>query len=135
MELLARAADALNVMLQILNRITATFGQQISPEKSKVMVILSPSFDKPKITLNGCKLEVVDSFKYLGSIEESNGDIIEELVRLRQVTFHSFGPTHMYCISTRFKIYNATVVPNALYGSQVWPATNKELANLEVIRA
>jgi hypothetical protein len=122
MELLARAADALNVMLQILNRITATFGQQISPEKSKVMVISSSSFDKPKITLNGCKLEVVDSFKYLGSIEESNGDITEELVRRHQVAFHSFAHVLLdqrMRISTRFKIYNATVVPNALNGSQL----------------
>jgi len=140
MKLLARAADALNVMLQILNRITATFGQQISPEKSKVMVISSSSFDKPKIILNGCELEVVYNFKYLGSIEESNGDITEELARRRQamgLAFHSFAHVlldHRIRISTRFKIYNATVVPNALYGSQVWPATNKELANLEVIQ-
>ena len=92
MELLARAADALNVMLQILNRITASFGQLISSEKSKVMVISSSSFDKPKIILNGCELEVVDNFKYLGSIEESNGDITEELARRRQamgLAFHS----------------------------------------------
>ena len=89
MELLARAADALNVMLQILNRITATFGQQISPEKSKVMVISSSSFDKPKNTQNGCELEVVDSFKYLGSIEESTSNI-------PFVCPCTIGPRHTY---------------------------------------
>jgi len=110
MELLARAADALNEMLQILNRITTTFGQQISPEKSKIMVMSPASFEKPKIILNGCELEVVDNFKYLGSIEESNGDITEELARRRQalgLAFHSFAHVLLdqrIRISTRFKI-------------------------------
>ncbi len=52
------------------------------------------------------------------------------------LAFHSFAHVLLdqrIRISTRFKIYNASVVPNALYGSQVWPATSKELAILEVI--
>jgi hypothetical protein len=36
--------------------------------------------------------------------------------------------------SVRFKVYNATVVPNALYGYQVWPASVSEINQLKTLQ-
>jgi hypothetical protein len=86
------------------------------------MVISPASFEKPKIILNGCELEVVDNFKYLGSIEESNGDITEELARRRQAMGMFYWTNE--CVYQQGSKY-ITVVPNALYSSQVWPVRTK----------
>ena len=56
-------------------RIATSFGLQVSTEKS--------SIEEPRIIINECDLEVVECFKYLGSIEAISGDIIEEITKRR----------------------------------------------------
>jgi hypothetical protein len=93
--LMAESLQALQAMVDIFTRVCEAFGQQISAEKSKLLVVegihwrpprpieeevmesqgINPPTEddapmpRPSITVNGIELEVVDFFSYLGSTE------------------------------------------------------------------
>ena len=66
--------------VDIWNQEIDNFGMKISTEKSKTMVMTRGRKEgRGKIKLNGNILEVVKSFKYLGSVITEDGKITEEI--------------------------------------------------------
>ena len=63
----AKSAESLQSMLNDIQEYCNTWHLTINTNKTKIMVFERGRHTHPKISLNGTELEVVSSFKYLGS--------------------------------------------------------------------
>ena len=81
--LFATSEEALQRMVSIFDGICTAFGQQVSADKSKVLVVHPPLAPTraaaPTITVGVTTLEVVSKFTYLGSTEDEGADMDEEI--------------------------------------------------------
>jgi hypothetical protein len=93
--LMARSVMALQTMMNIFNGVSAQFGQTISTKKTKIMVVDRHCFplvkktvkglvkwvleNPPVFKVRGVGIEVVTSFKYLGSVEHCDGTVDAEI--------------------------------------------------------
>ena len=89
--------------------------------------------------LNGQPLEVVDTFKYLGSETAPNGDVTCEIESRTGKAAGSFNILKSCLWSrpdvtskTKARVYDAAVRPILLYGCECWPVTQDDLDSLEV---
>ena len=137
MELVAKSASDLQAMLSIFDRIARTFGQLISAKKSKVMVIKrGQGQERATIMVGEDQLEVVEEFRYLGSFEHKTGSMGCEMSSRKNkmnAAYHGFKHVLLdkrLALRTRLELYNAIVVPNALYGCQVWNVTAVEVIRI-----
>ena len=77
-----------------LNNTSASYGMEISAEKTKLMTNNTNGINK-KITVNGQRLETVSKFKYLGSVitdERSKPEIISRIAQTTETTTSPFDP-------------------------------------------
>jgi hypothetical protein len=77
-ELFAESEEALNIMVNIFDKVARAFAQELSIPKTKVMVVerisgIQRDRTIPIIQVRGEALEVVDQFTYLGSRESNEG--------------------------------------------------------------
>lgn len=83
------------------------------------------------VTMNEFNFEVVQSFKYLGSIVNITNDIEEEIqTRLAQGNRCFYALKHLFKSSllsrtTKFRLYKTMVRPIVLYGCETWTLTNR----------
>jgi hypothetical protein len=100
------------------------------------MVIGSKKY--PPIMINQCPIEYVDNFQYLGSYTSKDGDIeIETRSRIGKAAsvFQKMGTiwkSKTISRSTKMQLYNAIVVPTAIYACETWKRTKKISQRLNV---
>ena len=90
------------------------------------------------IYVNGCKLQVVDRFVYLGSTLNSNNTLDNEIaLRIRKAS-ESFGRLddrlwrrRGIAVETKLKVYNARVPSSLLYACETWVSFKKHIKQLE----
>ena len=84
------------------------------------------------ITMNEFNFEVVQSFKYLGSILNVSNEIDEEIkMRTTQGNKCFYALRHVFkssllSRSTKFRLYKTIVRPIVMYGSETWTTTDKQ---------
>jgi hypothetical protein len=130
MELVATSASDLQAMVSIFHVIAQDFGQLISASKSKVMVIeKEASQTRVEILVGNQVQEVVEEFRHLGSFEH---EILSRRQKMNASYYRFKHVLHDKNIAEgiRLALYNAVVVPNALYGCQVWNVTAAEIHKL-----
>ena len=82
------------------------------------------------LTYEGTQVKFVPSFKYLGSIITSSGDIRPEINRRRALAASAlksldrplWKQRHV-SRRTKLRVYNSTILPILLYGSETWAMT------------
>ena len=129
--LAARSQADLQHTINLFSSACDNFGLNISSKKTEVMNQVAPRkpYEEPVITVNGQNLLAVDSFTYLGSTlsrvvyidVEINSRIAKAMV-LPLVDFIKrcgIGQVSEY-IDTKLKVYQATVLPTLLHGSETW---------------
>ena len=82
---LAGEEEELSRLVERLNKVSAACGMEISAEKTKLMPNNTCGINT-EIKVNGQKLEIVTSFKYLGSVITDEGSKREMLSRIEQTT-------------------------------------------------
>ena len=82
---LAGEEEELSRLVERLNKVSAACGMEISAEKTKLMTNNTCGINT-EIKVNGQKLEIVTSFKYLGSVITDEGSKPEMLSRIEQTT-------------------------------------------------
>jgi hypothetical protein len=102
-------------------------GLKINPDKSKTMSFCSAP---PDITIDGVRLEKVDHFRYLGSLITVDGTSekdIECRIGFAQASFQKLS-TCLFSredisISTKMRVYLASIRSILLYGCESWSIT------------
>ena len=119
------------------------WGLTISTQKTKVLVVGRDAKDKAAdvhIVIRGDKLEVVSSFKYLGSIFTCDATVDAEVnhriaaanvafVRLRKAKVWSSRALSRF---TKLQLFQSIVISVLLYGAETWTLLNKHCAALSV---
>ena len=129
-------------MINIVDRMVRAFGQQLAPEKLKILMI-DPVFIPfprtwPIIKLGGENITVVTQARFLGRTDTLDSAIdieLEERLDIMKSTFHK-DRRQFYCrssISTkaRLEIFVAKVVRKTLAGCQTWNITPAQIEELE----
>jgi hypothetical protein len=145
-ELFAETEIALSIMIQVFDRVARTFAQELSIKKTKIMVVerisgVQRERSVPIIELRNEKLEVVDSFTYLGSRETNAGDISEEVkIRKQRMisAFNAWAPRILLNrnISERLRLvfFTMIVVPNGMYGCSSWNLSSQNIKVLDKVQ-
>ena len=88
--------------------------------------------------MNGVEIEVVEEFKYLGSIIRSSGSNTRDVVERVASSSRAFGKMKRAvfqnrALSTRTKhsVYKVVVLGTLLYGSEAWTTKREEMKKLE----
>ncbi|BHF74785.1 hypothetical protein SprV_0501787400 [Sparganum proliferum] len=103
--LLASSFGDLQSMVSRMNEVAKSVGLSINAGKTKVFSSCIPDQEKAPLGIDGCQLEEVDSFKYLG---------------------------RSCCLMDRIRVYRASVRSVLLYGCECWALRMEDERKLEV---
>ena len=113
-------------------------GLEMNESKTKVMKISRAGREDDFIDLGGSMLEVVDSFKYLGSTITTDNDIKEEItIRLAAASRCSWAlnkilQSRLINRKTKLQAYTSIIRPIATYGCETWSLTQHLEHRLQV---
>ena len=107
--------------------VTAQFGLTISVSKTKAMVVGGSDEECQDIQVGERVIEMVEEFKYLGSVLACNGSIrsdVKERVAKASRTYgclkKSVFQNRLLTTQTKRAVYKAAVLGTLLYGSETW---------------
>jgi hypothetical protein len=126
-------------MVTILDEVMKEWGLTISIPKTKIMLWGAPDNEvRPPLILGGEVVEIVNQFKYLGSIftsEGGDGRDVEWRISKAWGCFHKMKKKvwrqKAFKSETKIKVYKMTVIPTLLYGMESWVLTEEEEHKLE----
>ena len=111
------------------------FGMEISAEKAKLMANNANGMSIA-IRINSEKLDVVDSFKYLGAVVTDQGSKPEVLSRIAQITAAlarlktTWNDKHI-SLSSKIRLMRSLVISILLYACETWILTADILKELQ----
>jgi hypothetical protein len=142
--LLTESETQLQQALTIAERVFQQWGMQLSHIKTQAMCLCPGSTHQPpaqqpqQIQLHQGSVQVVDKFKYLGSLLQPQGHLESELSRRIALAAASFTQLRQYLcdqslsMHTRILAYKAVVVPTLLYGAaESWALSASQLQRLD----
>ena len=137
--LVAESAEQLQCLVREFGRVCERRKLRVNVDKSKVMCvgeIVEPSL--MNIMLNGERMEVVNSFKYLGSCFSSDGGLKEDVSRRVGEGMKTFGAMkrmwsgRSVTVRVKRELYERIVLLTVMYGSESWGMKVKERDKLDV---
>ena len=137
--LVADSAEQLQCLVREFGRVCERRMLRVNVDKSKVMCVgvnVDPSLFN--IMLNGERMEMVNSFKYLGSCFSSDGGVKEDVSMRVGEGMRAFGAMKRVwsgrSVNVRVKreLYERVVVPTIMYGSESWGLRVEEREKLDV---
>jgi hypothetical protein len=139
--ILANSEKNLQKALNYLWSYCTMWKLKVNSEKSKVMIFSKKKVkkDKFKFTYNGCVLDVVDSFKYLGITFNYNNNF--KLCKTTLLNQSSKAMYSLLCkarklnlpIDLQLELFDYLVLPVLNYGCEIWGSENcKILENLHL---
>ena len=138
----ALLSDNITSMKRILHRVDTagkTVGLHLNAKKTKVMHVTGKesSNTKPDIKINGVGLEVVNNFRYLGSVKTENGECKKDIVtRIGMAKQRTVQLTNLWKDRTipkclKMKLLKCLVWPVMLYGCETWTMKKEEEKKIE----
>lgn len=124
-DLISKNEEDLQELTKRLENSASRYGMEISAEKSKIL-INGCSTRKDQITMYGEMLEVVESFKYLGSLITSNGTSDKEIqTRINAATscmirLKTIWKSKDISVKTKIRLYKSLVILVLSYGCESW---------------
>ena len=137
--LVAESAEQLQCLVREFGRVCERRKLRVNVDKSKIMCVgvnVDPSLCN--IRLNGERLEVVNSFKYLGSCFSSDGGVKEDVSMRLGEGMRAFGAMkrvwsgRSVTVRVKRELYERVVVPTVMYGSESWGLKVEEREKLDV---
>ena len=136
--ILAETKEKIVHAMSKLFEITSQWGLTISVPKTKVLVVGSTGEEEHALQIGDVQLEIVEEFKYLGSVIHHNGSIQSDTQgrvamasrafgRLRKSIFQNKSLTTL----TKRVVYKAVVLGTLLYGSETWTTKRIPTQKLE----
>ena len=110
-----------------------TWKLNVNYTKTKVLIFGARNTSKFKFTLDGKHIEIVDIFKYLGVYFSSSRSFLKarkhvtEQARKALILLYKRIRHFNLPIDLQIKLFDHTIVPILLYGSEVWGMENIDL--------
>ncbi|BHF83424.1 hypothetical protein SprV_0902656600 [Sparganum proliferum] len=137
--LLASSFGDLQSMVSRVNEVAKSVGLSINAGKTKVFSSCIPDQEKAPLGIDGCQLEEVDSFKYLGARLLPNGQSKDDIVSRIDAARWVFSSLRKclwnrrdLSIATKLRVYRASVRSVLLYGCECWALRVEDERKLEV---
>nr|VZH89496.1 unnamed protein product [Spirometra erinaceieuropaei] len=137
--LLASSYGDLQSMVSRVNEVAKAVGLSINAGKTKVFSSCIPDQEKAPLGIDGCQLEEVDSFKYLGARLLPNGQSKDDVVSRIDAARWVFSSLRKclwsrrdLSIATKIRVYRASVRSVLLYGCECWALRVEDDRKLEV---
>nr|VZI36934.1 unnamed protein product [Spirometra erinaceieuropaei] len=137
--LLASSFGDLQSMVSRVNEVAKSVGMSINAGKTKVFSSCIPDQEKAPLGIDGCQLEEVDSFKYLGARLLPNGQSKDDIVSRIDAARWVFSSLRKclwnrrdLSIATKIRVYRASVRSVLLYGCECWALRVADERKLEV---
>ena len=133
---ICKSGKDLQNCLDRLEHYTETWNLGVNIDKSKVLVFTKKRTPKLNITISGKVLGQVEEFIYLGVNFNKTGNFAKtsEYMRIKaQKALFSLTRSLIYKpipISTMLKIFDKTIMPILLYGSDVWGTFSLKYKNI-----
>ena len=125
--LLADSAPRMEKKLQTLERFCKKWRLTISTAKSKLIIINQPKSLKSTFKIYNSKIEIVDSYCYLGIVISKRGNFKEAIEQLTKKASRAYYSTHKEFNfenntkpKTIIKLFDSTIKPILTYGSEIW---------------
>ncbi|CAK9297128.1 unnamed protein product, partial [Gordionus sp. m RMFG-2023] len=105
---------------------------------NKTFIMPSPEASINNLTFEGNEIKIVNNFKYLGVLIDNKGNIsgeIEARLKNAKITFmkyYKLWTAREISVKTRLRIFNATVIPVLLYGSDTWEINKSQTKKIQV---
>eukprot|EP00745_Piridium_sociabile_P029601 TRINITY_DN4881_c1_g1_i1.p1 TRINITY_DN4881_c1_g1~~TRINITY_DN4881_c1_g1_i1.p1 ORF type:complete len:855 (-),score=217.58 TRINITY_DN4881_c1_g1_i1:120-2594(-) len=124
---LAGKEEELAELVERLDRTSASYGMEISAEKTKLMTNNTNGIKK-EIKANGQKLETVNSFKYLGATVTDEGSKPEVLSKIAQAStalsrLKTIWDDNNISLSSKVRMMRTLVLSIFLYACETWTLT------------
>ena len=132
--LLSVSAEDMQLKTDRLYEMGQRIGLKISEKKTQLMALCMTD---PAITVGGKAVEKVSRFTYLGScLTEYNDTEYEMSVRIGKAAtcvtrLRNIWNNKTLSVHTKMQIYNSTVVPVLLYGTETWAMTRMQEKKLD----
>ena len=119
----------LQTMLNRFSDASKLFGLTISLGKTEVLFQPAPnsSATQPTITIDSMELKTVKSFKYLGSMISSDGQLDKDISARISKASQALGRLcnrvlthHNVSLNTKLKVFRAVVLTLLLYSFESW---------------
>nr|VZH95009.1 unnamed protein product [Spirometra erinaceieuropaei] len=137
--LLASSFGDLQSMVSRVNEVAKSVGLSINAGKTKVFSSCIPDQEKAPLGIDGCQLEEVDSFKYLGARLLPNGQSKDDIVSRIDAARWVFSSLRKclwnrrdLSIATKIRVSRASVRSVLLYGCECWALRVADERKLEV---
>ena len=135
--IMAEMLEVLILAPEIMNEESSALGLEINWNKTMIqasdIIVDAP----PDVTILGRKVDVVDSFIYLGSSVDASGgndSHIRRRIELTRTCMKSLDREiwrSSISVVTKFRLYNAYILPVLLYGSDTWSVTEASRQRLD----
>ena len=140
--LLSESLADLKSMVEVVHNQFQAWGLAMNFDKTKVMQVgLSHPFSND-LFVAGKRIDMVESFKYLGQIFSHNGSIdleIQQRISKALLVFNDLRKRGVWSDkvisrSTKIRIYKTTVRSVLLYCAETWPVSQQQIHKLESIQ-
>ncbi|MES9976207.1 MAG: reverse transcriptase domain-containing protein [Candidatus Thiodiazotropha sp.] len=135
--ILADNPSNLQPVLDRINHYAAAIGLQINATKTKFFT--TSADPSPQLTIQGEEIELVSTFRYLGSTLLPNGQAKEEIpIRINKARFafqqlkRSLWNRSEISLRTKLRVYRAAIRPVLMYGCETWPLRKEDIRRMEV---
>jgi len=121
--IMAEMLEVLILALEIMNEESSALGLEISWNKAKIQASDIIVDVPPDVTILGHKVDVVDTFIYLGSSVDASGgndSDIRRRIELARTCMESLNRgiwRSSISLVTKLRLYNVYILPVLLYGS------------------
>ncbi|BHF60230.1 hypothetical protein SprV_0100319300 [Sparganum proliferum] len=137
--LLASIFGDVQSMVSGVNGVAKSVGLSINAVKTKVFSSCIPDQEKALLGIDGCQLEEVDSFRYLGARLLPNGQSKDDIVSRIDAARWVFSRLRKclwirrdLSIATKIRVYRASVRSVLLYSCECWALRVEDERKLEV---
>jgi len=137
--IMAEMLEVLILALEIMNEESSALGLEVNWNKTKIQASDIIVDVPPDVTILGHKVDVVDSFVYLGSSVDANGgndsDVCQR-IELALTCMKSLDRgiwRSSISLVTKLRLYNVYILPVFLYGSDIWSVTEASRQRLDAI--
>jgi hypothetical protein len=140
-EIIASSLSEMQLIVDVFDEVSKIFGQLISIKKTEILNVTRDLSEVPDVDvkIDGISLKRVANFKYVGSTENSNGTMVDEIkIRIQRMamSFNKLSRRLFFnkniSLKVKLLMFEVFILSAGLYGCATWNTSAEDIRNLEV---